>query len=566
MAPPSASVLETQIAELTAERARWLVEREQLTVEREQLAAQSQKHAQERDAYHKLYLAVLEQCRKLELGLLGQKAERLSPDSAQLTMQLLGTLLSDPPAAPAQDPPVDEAPAEDEPTTPDPANPAPQKRKAGRRALPENLPRVEIEVLPPEVERGGTEQFERIGEECAEVIERRRASLVVVRIKRGKWLRKDRERNAETQVFQAEPPELPIERGIAGPGVLAETIVRRFDDHLPANRQESIWAREGFELSRATICQWHFRLHVVVMPLLVAMWKDALSSPYLCTDATSVLVQAKDKCRRGHFFTVVVPERYLLYAYSPTHDGAAVDKLLKGYKGTLLADAHIIYDHLYRTGDVVEAACWAHTRRYFFKSIESDPARAHEALALINQLFEIERELARVPPGKRHAERARKSKPLVERFFAWCDAQAPHVLDDTPIARAVGYARNQRVALERFLGDGRLPIHNNASENALRRQRVGENNWTFLGNDQGGQVNAAFVTLLASCRLHGVEPGAYLRDLLCLIQGWPASRVLELSPAHWQQTRQQQDTQQRLAANVFRRVSLDPVDTHREDK
>jgi transposase len=398
------------------------------------------------------------------------------------------------------------------------------------------------------------------------VLERRRASLVVVRIKRGKWVRKDRERNAETQVLVAETPELPIERGMAGPGVLAETIVRRFDDHLPAHRQERIWAREGFELSRATICEWHFRLHLVVLPLLVAMWKDARSAPYLCTDATGVLVQAKDKCRRGHFFTVVVPERYILYAYSPTHDGDAVDKLLAGYKGTLLADAHAIYDHLYRTGEVIEAACWAHSRRYFFKSIESDPTRAHEALALINGLFEIERELAKVPPGKRRAERQRKSKLLVARFFAWCDTQAPHVLDDTPIARAVGYARNQRVALERFLDDGRLPMHNNASENALRRQRVGENNWTFLGNDEGGAVNASFVTLLATCRLHDVEPWAYLRDLLCLIQGWPASRLLELSPAHWNKTRQQEDTQQRLIANVFRRVTLDLVDTHRHDK
>jgi transposase len=560
-----AAALHRRLAELTAERNLLSAKADQVARERDLLSAQAAKAARERDEYHALYLKLLEQCRKLELGLLGQKAERLPPEGAQLTMALLQSLMAEQPAA-SSEPAEPDSGADDESAPSEPTAEPEKKKRAGRRPIPQELPRIDIEVLPPEVERDGTDQYERIGEEVREVIERRRASLVVLRITRGKWVRKDRERNAETEVFTAPPAELPIDRGLAGPGLLADTIVRRFEDHLPANRQESISAREGFGLSRKTICDWHFQLHLVVMPLLVAMWKDALSAPYLCTDATGVLVQAKDRCRRGHFFTLVVPERYILYAYTPRHDSAAIDGILKGYKGYLLADAHIIYDHLYRTGEVIEVACWAHARRYFFKSVESDPARALDALALINGLFEIERKLESVPTGKRRSTRQRESRPIVERFFAWCDAQAPTVLDDTPIARAIGYARNQREALARFLSDPRLPIHNNASENALRRQAVGRANWTFLGSDEGGAVNAAFVSLLATCKLHGVEPWAYLRDLLCLIHDWPASRVLELSPARWQQTRQQQDTQHRLAAHVVRRVTLDSEVAHRQDK
>src|SRR5207237_5308416 len=142
-----------------------------------------------------------------------------------------------------------------------------RKKPTGRKPLPESLPRIEIEVLPPEVERLGKDQFERIGEEVSETVERRRAALVVVRIVRGKYVRKDRERNAETEVLCGAAKELPIERGLAGPGLLADTIVRRFDDHLPAHRLERIYGREGLELSRSTMCDWHFKLHLLVTPL-----------------------------------------------------------------------------------------------------------------------------------------------------------------------------------------------------------------------------------------------------------------------------------------------------------
>ena len=341
--------------------------------------------------------------------------------------------------------------------------------------------------------------------------------------------------------------------------LLADRGALRLDDdvrkYLP--RMPDFGSIVTIEHLMRHVSGWHEKLAVLVRPLVDAMFADARGAPYLCTDATGVLVQAKEKCRVGHFWVLVAPGKHVLYRYSAKHDGAAVDALLAGYQGYLVADAHAVYDHLFVNGKVVEVACWAHARRYWFKALDSEPERARVALGLIGELFRIERAAGDLPARERLALRGRESWPVVEKFFAWCKVEAPRALDDTPIAKAIGYALNQRAALGRFLEDGRLPLHNNGSEQALRREVIGRKNWLFVGNDDAAEVNAAFVSLLASCRMHSVEPWAYLRDLFCLLPSWPAKRVLDLAPVSWRQTREQQETQQRLAANPFRRAALD---------
>jgi transposase len=408
----------------------------------------------------------------------------------------------------------------------------------------------------------GLDAFERIGEDVTETVERRPASLVVVRTHKPKFVPKGRDRLAETTVLQASTPELPIERGLAGPGLLADTIVRRWQDHLPLHRLERIYGREGLELARSTICGWHEELSHLVQPLIDEMWADARKAPYLCVDATGVLVQALDKCRHAHFFVVAAPDKHVLFGYSPRHDANAVDRLLDGYTGYLVADAHAVYDHLYKDGRVVESGCWSDARRYFFKALGSDPQRANVALELIKKLFLTERTLATSPPEVRLKVRQVEARPIVDAFFKWCDEQAGCVLSETPIAQAIGYAPNQREALCRFLEDGRLPIHNNFSERQLRREALGRKNWLFVGSDEAGSVNANFVSLLASCELHGIEPLGYLRDLFCLLPSWPRRRVLELAPAYWAKTLEDKDAQQRLATNVFRQASLGTLGEH----
>jgi len=516
------------------------------------LALANAKLEQERNEYRKLVLLLQEQNEKLKRGLLGQKAERLPKNDAQLSLSILMLALGGQ-SAEATD---EEAAAEqdDEQTIGEHT-----RKRPVRKPLGDHLPRVTVEVIPPEVQREGLDAFERIGQETRCVLERRPASsVVVVELVYPKFVRRDRVRNDATEVLVAPAVELPIERGLAGPGMLADTIVRRWQDHQPLTRLEGIYAREGLPLAKSTLCTWHEQLAALAHALVDAMFADALASPYLCVDATGVLVLAKERCRNGHFWVMVAPERHVLYRFSQHHDSAAVDNLLRGYEGYLVADAHTVYDHLYKDGAVTEVACWAHQRRYFFKALESDPERAKFALSRIGALFRIERTIADLPRKKKEAARLAKSKAIADEFFAWCESQVDLVLDESPMAAGIGYAINQRVALRRFLDDGRLPLSNNISELNLRREVLGRRNWLFVGSDDGARVNTVFVSLLASARLHEIEPLAYMRDLLCLLPSWPHHRVLELAPAYWKQTLEKVETQEKLAANVFRRVLLSP--------
>jgi len=529
---------------------------------RESIASHIEKVTRERDEYKKLARLLQEANEKLKRGLLGQKAERLPSNDAQLTLAMLRLALgvdaessSDPDEAPAV-----EAEQEVEAHT---------RKKPVRKAFPEDLERVEIELLPEEVKKAGLDAFDRIGQDTREVLERRPASAVVVRLVFPKFVRKalaaqsveptEIEAAPSSRVLVAETPELPIVRGTAGPAMLADTLIRRWADHQPLNRLEGIYARDGLELAKSTLCTWHDQLRELAEPLVDAMRVDAKTAPYLCVDATGVLVQAPERCKHGHFWVMVAPGKHVLFQFSERHDSKAVDTLLAGYAGYLVADAHAVYDHLFVTGAITEVGCWAHGRRYFFKALESDPERAKTALAWIGTLFKIERTLADAPRKKKEAVRRDKSAAIVDDFFTWCEREQDLVLDESPICAAIRYARNQEQALRRFLADGRLPLHNNLSELQLRHEAVGRKNWMFVGSEDGAKANATFVSLIASCRMLGLEPFAYLRDLLCLLPTWPRHRVLELAPAYWNDTLQKSDAQQRLEANVFRRVALGKI-------
>ena len=229
----------------------------------------------------------------------------------------------------------------------------------------------------------------------------------------------------------------------------------------------------------------------------------------------------------GHFFTVVAPNRCVLFSYSKKHDKKAVDELFEGFKGVLVRDAHSIYLHFDDDGDITGAGCWSHVRRYAYKAFSTDTPRSAWALSCLQKLFALERALAKATPQVRLLQRQTHSKPLVDEFFAWCDAESLKVIDSTPISKAINYARNNRDSLLVFLTNGEVPFDNNVSERELRRQAPGRKNFMFLGNDEGGEVNASFSSLLASCDMHEVPPLAYLRDAFCrdreLVGGFDAN-------------------------------------------
>ena len=546
----------------------------ELSTQLHELTIRLEDVTKERDSYRSLYQEALLLIKRLERGLLGPKTEKL-PNDAQLTIDILRLVMGD---ESESSPPISHQEEDIQDET------ASKPRPTGRKRKPASVPRIDVEIIPPEVQLEGLQAFQRIGETTAEVTEHRRGGTVVVCYRRSKFVRKDKSKSTAAttseealdtspsesavhdkdsrQVFIAPTADLPIERGSAGPALLAQTIVDRFLDALSLHRIERRFAREDIPIARSTICGWHEALSELVQPLVEDMAQDArTNSPVLCTDATGVRVQAKERCAVGHFFVVIAPLLHVLFFYTKTHDSGATDRILSEYKGYLVADAHSIYDHLYKEGEIIEVGDWAHVRRYFHKSLTTDPERAHFGLGRIAALFKIERQLETLSPEEREAARQERSKPIVDEFFSWCQTEALAVVDQTPIKAAIRYATNQQMALERFLYDGQLPAHNNHSERELRREAVGRKNWGFLGTHDAGHVNAHFMSLLASAELHRLEPFAYLRDLFCLLPKWPRKRVLELAPAYWKKTLEETDAQKRLDSNIFRRISLglDPL-------
>jgi len=350
----------------------------------------------------------------------------------------------------------------------------------------------------------------------------------------------------------AELPDRPIPRGIAGPGLLAYVLVSKFADHLPLHRLERIFRREGLHLPRSTLCGFVQGSVALLSRIVDAMWKDAKANArWICIDATGVLVLAKKKCRRHHFWVMVAERAHVLFRFSKTHDGLVPAKLLEGYKGFLLADASSVYHQVYRREPgIIEVGCWSHARRGAFEALSSDEPRALVIIGFIGLLYDAHRLATDPKTGVTDAARRKaEAQPVIDKLYAWIEAERPKVDVGTPIAKAMNYIVNHRVPLTRFLENGVLRLDNNLSEIELRREKVGAHNWLYCGSDDGAHWNATAVSLIASCQLHGIEPWAYLRDVLTLLPSWPANRVLALAPKYWNETRQQPETQQRLASS-----------------
>ncbi len=340
------------------------------------------------------------------------------------------------------------------------------------------------------------------------------------------------------RVIVAPVPEHPIARCLAGPALLAHVLVSRFADHLPYNRLAKRFAREGVELADSTMCGWVEPCAKLLGRVVDAMMADAIATaPWIGIDPTGVLVQQKEKCRRGYFWVMVAARDHVFFRYTAKQNGDVPKKLLKDYKGYVQADASSVYNALFELGDTVEVGCLSHCRRRFYDARRSDEERSLTAIGFIHQLYVIDDETRKLAPSERTEARAARAGPVLETFKAWLDKEAALTLPRSPIGEAIGYARNQWAPLTRFVEDGRLRLDNNLSELELRSIAVGRKNWLFVGTDEYGEHAAVIVSLVASCRLHGVNPETYLRDVLLLINTWPADKVLALAPKNWAATR-----------------------------
>lgn len=306
-------------------------------------------------------------------------------------------------------------------------------------------------------------------------------------------------------------------------------------------------ARQGVELSRSTLSDWMAAAAELLKPLYTLMLAEVLQSRVVQTDETRVpVLESGLKQTKSGRLWVYVGDRdhpHTVYDYTATkaRDGPAA--ILKAYRGYLQADAANVFDGLYLPGGIVEVGCWAHARRYFFEARDSDATRSAEALARIRVFYAIEDEarelIARGKVGGTDADAVRvrlrqeRTKAKLAEFAAWMDEQAPRVLPKSPIGQAIAYARRQWAALQQFTEQGFLNIDNNASERALRAVAIGRRNWLFAGSDKGGQTAAVLYTITQSCRRHGIDPFAYLQNVLSRLPNTSADSLLALLPHRW---------------------------------
>jgi hypothetical protein len=339
-------------------------------------------------------------------------------------------------------------------------------------------------------------------------------------------------------------PSLPIERGRPGPGLLAHVLVAKYADHLPLYRQSEIYAREGVDLERSTLADWVGRSVALLAPLVEALRKEVMASNVLHGDDTPVPVLAPGtgKTKTGRLWTYVRDERphngsrppAAVFFYSPDRKGERPASHLKSFKGVLHADGYAGFNALFETGNIAEAACWAHVRRKFFDvhAANGSPI-AKETMDRIGALYGIEAVARGLAPEERRRLRQDQARPLINDLQAWLAATKPKLSPKTDLAAAIRYTLGRWTALARYLDDGRLEIDNNAAERAIRPLALGRKNYLFAGSDKGGERAAAIYSLIGTARLGALDPESYLRDVLARIADHPINRIAELLPWNW---------------------------------
>ena len=483
--------------------------------------------------------------------LFGRSSERIAGGEPDFFGQPLEDAQNSNDNQPADAPPAAAAETQD-------GDQPPAKRPGGgRRKLPAELPRRRMVYDIPEAAKVCGEcghEKKRIGETITEQLEYVPASLYALEHIQLKYACPC----CQAGVVQGEKPAQPIEKCIAGPGLLAHVIVSKYGDHSPLYRQEAILARHGVDLSRALLCQWAMMSAEVLEPVVKAMTAELLRSHVVATDDTPVDVQVRGEEGRGNHtgrLWVYIGDAlrpYTVYDFSWTRGGEHPAKFLGGFAGIVLADAFSGYDRLFLgAGGLTEAGCNAHARRYFFEAQAEHPALAQRVLRLYKKLYAVEREAKEQWPALREPApdpaaleaaaagrlelRRRRSRPVMKALKKTIEIiqRRGNVLPKSPLGKAIYYAQSHWRALSYFLGDGRIEADNNSSERALRPLCLGRRNWMQLGSRRGGRAAAVLFSLVQSARRHGIDPFVYLRDLLTRIPTHPHSRIHELFPDNW---------------------------------
>jgi transposase len=425
--------------------------------------------------------------------------------------------------------------------------PGPRATPKGRRDLSvSKFPRVLIEILDEEREASGCR---RIGFEDSQQLMFRRGGFAVLVKRVAKY---EVIRDGETTVEAVPSPETLFPRALLHTSAIAHVVTSKFALGVPHYRLEQDLADQGVSLDRGTMSRYVEHVGSTLGATIVhAMWQDALANAQvISTDATGALIQpAKTKdghpqaCKKGHFFTAVVDCDAVLFAYAEQHTSAFVQSLFGEFRGCLQADASSVYNILEHgppkdnEDGVRLLGCFAHLRRYFFEAAICRYPVGLQGLLRIRAIYAADHVVQRAPAAERKALRDAHVRPLVDDFFTWAHAARAVTPGRNLATQALGYAANQETELRRIFDDGDLPLDNTRAERALRKIVVGRKSWMFYGSDTHAEAAAAIFSVIASCRLHGLDPFQYLEEILRLLPYWPRDRYLELAPKYWRATR-----------------------------
>src|SRR5262245_3989067 len=509
------------------------------TVERDALKVERDAAVAERDAAKAGLVNKTLEAEKLKFELarlrrmtFGASSERIKREIEQLELKLEELESDEVQGEPAATP---QPPAEEHSGS--------AREKKRRRQFPEHLPRTTATHEPASstCARCGSDGLRKVGEDVTEILEYIPGRFEVVRHVRPAYSC----RACEAMV-QAPMPSLPIPRGQAGPGLLAHVAIAKYCDHLPLYRQAEIYDRDGVDLDRAMLADWIGKIDWLIKPLADRICEHVMAGSVIHADDTpiSVLAPGNGKTRTGRLWVYLRDERphagpappAVLYRYTPNRKGEHCRAHLAPFRGHLHADGYSGFQQLYESAQgmpaaVTEVACWAHARRYFFDVLHQNGSPiAKQALDKIGALFDIERLIAGQVSEQRRRVRADNAKAKLDELQLWLDEQLRRIPGRSDLASAIRYTQSRWDALMRYVDDGRLEISNNAAENAIRPLKLGAKNWLFLGSNAGGERAAIFYTLIRSAKLNGLEPEAYLRQMLARIGEHPINRLDELLP------------------------------------
>ena len=411
---------------------------------------------------------------------------------------------------------------------------APAPVHPGRSPLPANLRREEIILEPVSIPDGS----KKIGEEVTEELEYEPGELFVRKYVRPKYAVPQSHLTLNTEIIIAPMPVRPIEKAIAGPGLLAQVVIDKYTDHLPLHRQMQRFDRAGVKLAYSTLTDWVSATCKLINPLYEALKAEILQSGYIHADETVIKVldnDKKGKTHRGYYWVYNnSPGKLVFFDYQESRGREAPEGILTEYKGYLQTDGYQVYEPYGDKPGITLLHCMAHARRYFSEA-RYDAVRADYVLEQIQQLYAIERN--RKEQGLDYdsikTERLKKSVPILDALGKWMKEQYKQTLPKSPIGKALAYSIERWERLCLYTTNGMLNIDNNPVENNIRPVAVGRKNYLFCGSHEAAQRSAMLYSLMGTCKMHGVNPFVWLKDVLERIPSHQIKNIKELLPHHW---------------------------------